>query len=299
VRGENVTGRIEGIEYREKRKSFVHTMDATNRENNIRTTDTNGVTLAYQVIGGGDEPLLMINGFASTMDTWNPPLLAMLAEHFRVIIFDNRGTGYSSASDEPFTIPLFANDAVALMDTLGISHAHILGLSMGASIAQELVLAHPDRVERLILVAGTPGGERAVPMEKGTWETLADKSGTAQDLAKRMFTVLFPRSWLASHDPWQYCPKIYETTSVENTTRQAAAFNGWPGAFDRLSEIRSPVLVLTGTNDVVIPPENAALIVQQIPGASLVRIPDAGHGLQYQYPEECGKIILEFLSQGT
>jgi pimeloyl-ACP methyl ester carboxylesterase len=274
-------------------------MDDTSREHDIRTVTVNGTTLAYREIGGGDEPLVMINGFASTMDTWSPPLLAKLAEHFRVIIFDNRGTGYSSSSDEPFSISLFAKDAVALMDLLGISRAHILGLSMGASIAQELVLTMPDRVSQLILIAGTPGGNRAVPMEKDIWETLADKSGTTLDQANRMFSVLFPRSWLASHDPWHYCPEIYETTSIENAARQASAFNNWPGAYDRLPEIRCPVLVLTGSDDVIIPPENAARIVQQIPGARLAKVPGAGHGLQYQCSEQCGKIILEFLEQST
>jgi pimeloyl-ACP methyl ester carboxylesterase len=130
-------------------------------EEGVKTIDVNGVTLAYRELGSG-YPLVLVNGFASTMDTWNPPVLAALAAHFRVIFFDNRGTGYSSASDEPFSIPLFASDTIALMNALGISRAHLLGLSMGSLIAQELVLAKPGSVDRLILVAGTCGGHEAV-----------------------------------------------------------------------------------------------------------------------------------------
>ena len=265
-------------------------------EEGVKTVEVNGVTLAYREIGSG-YPLLMINGFASTMDTWNPPLLTMLAAHFQVIIFDNRGTGYSSTSDEPFSIPLFADDTVALMDALGISRAHVFGLSMGASIAQELVLARPGVVDRLILVAGTSGGDKAEQMLQETWETLADKSGSPVDLADRMFSVLFPGEWLATHDPWQYCPEVHEITSEESAARQAEAFTGWQGSYDRLPGIRCPVLVITGTEDVIIPAKNAGLLAERIPGARLVRVPGAGHGLQYQCPRVLGSAIISFLAE--
>ena len=265
-------------------------------EDGVKTVEVNGISLAYREIGSG-YPLLMINGFASTMDTWNPPLLAALAAHFQVIIFDNRGTGYSSTSDEPFSIPLFADDTLALMDALHISRAHVLGLSMGASVAQELVLAKPEAVKRLILVAGTFGGDKAERMLQETWETLTDKSGSPVDLANRMFSLLFPGNWLATHDPWQYCPDVHETTSVECAGRQAEAFTGWQGSYDRLPVIRCPVLVLTGTEDVIIPAKNTVLLAGRIPGARCVQIPGAGHGLQYQCPEGLARAIISFLTE--
>jgi pimeloyl-ACP methyl ester carboxylesterase len=265
-------------------------------EEGLKTVEVNGITLAYREIGSGN-PLLMINGFASTMDTWNPPVLATLAAHFRVIIFDNRGTGYSSSTDEPFSIALFADDTRALMEALHISRAHVLGLSMGASVAQELVLAKPELVNRLIFVAGTFGGDKAEPMQQETWERLADKSGTPDDLANRMFSLLFPGDWLATHDPWQYCPEVHETTSIECAGRQAEAFTGWPGSYDRLPGIRCPVLVITGTEDIIIPAKNAGLVAGRIPGARCIRIPGAGHGLQYQCHEDLGREIIRFLTE--
>jgi pimeloyl-ACP methyl ester carboxylesterase len=231
----------------------------------VLTADVNGVSLAYQDLGSGS-PLVLINGFASTMDMWSPRVLAALASHFRIIIFDHRGTGYSSASDDPFSISLFAGDTLALMDALGISRAHIIGLSMGASVAQELALSRPERVNRLVIVAGTCGGSRAVLMAPEVWETLSDKRGTGPDLARRMFSVLFTKDWLATHDPWKFCPEVHETTSEESAARQAEAFYMWPGSYDRLPRIHLPTLIVTGTDDAVIPPANAVTLAGRIPG---------------------------------
>ena len=119
----------------------------------VKTVPVDDVTLAYGESGSG-YPVVLISGLGSTMDMWNPPVLEKISHHFRVIIFDNRNTGYSSASDKPLSIPLLARDTAMLMDALGISSAHILGHSMGASIAQELALSFPAKVTRLILVAG-------------------------------------------------------------------------------------------------------------------------------------------------
>ncbi|HII98952.1 MAG TPA: alpha/beta fold hydrolase [Methanoregula sp.] len=263
-------------------------------EAKVKTIDVNGITLAYRICGEG-YPLVMINGFVSTMDTWNPPVLEELARHFRVIIFDNRGTGYSSASDEPFSIPLFAQDTAALMDTLGIGRAHVLGLSMGASIAQEMVLAHPERVEKLILISGTCGGDAGIPVPPEVWARLSDKSGDLPEIVNRMFSVLFPEEWRATHDPLQFCPDVYETTSEENAARQAEAFFAWQGSYDRLPEIRCPALVMTGSEDAVIPSENSRILVSRIPGARLGEVPGAGHGLQYQDPRALSRAVREFL----
>ena len=186
----------------------------------VKTVPVDDVTLAYREYGSG-YPVVFINGLGSTMDMWNPPVLEKISQHFRVIIFDNRGTGYSSASEKSFSIPLFAKDTATLMDALGISSAHIIGHSMGSSIAQELALSVPAKVTRLILVAGTCGGTESVQMQAETLCRLTDKSGTMQDVVNRMFSLLFPPSWLALHDPARYCPKIDEAPGNEIVARQA------------------------------------------------------------------------------
>ena len=260
----------------------------------VRTTRIDDITLAYRVFGSG-EPLVLINGFASGMDTWNPPVIQALARHYRVIIFDNRGTGCSGSSGKEYTIPLFARDTLRLMQVMGISAAHITGYSMGAMIAQELILQSPERVKKLVLVSGDCGGREAVRMGGAVWETLGDKSGTLQEQAVRMFPILFPPQWLRDHDPWAACPEVWETTPDENCARQLVTLRSWAGVCDRLSAIRSPVLVVTGTDDVIIPPENSEILAGRIPDARLVRFTGGGHGLMYQFPDEFAGVLLSFL----
>jgi pimeloyl-ACP methyl ester carboxylesterase len=254
------------------------------------------MTLAYREYGAGF-PLILINGLASPMDTWNPTVLEKISQHFRVIVFDNRGTGYSGASDEPFSVPLFARDAAGLMDSLGISCAYVLGFSMGACIAQELALAFPEKVDRLILVAGDCGGAEAVRTDPDIFARLIDKSGTIEDVVNRMFPLIFPPAWLATHDPFRYCPEVYETTSTENAARQLAAFSTWPGSFFRLEKIRSRTLVIAGDKDAVVPPENSRLLAEKIPGADLAVFPGAGHGLMYQCPDRFSGTVIRFLER--
>ena len=260
----------------------------------VKTVPVDDVTIAYRECGSG-YPVVLINGLASTMDTWNPPVLAQISEHFRVIIFDSRGTGFSSASDKPFSISLLARDTAILMDALGISSAHVLGLSMGASVAQELALSFPAKVTRLILVAGECGGSESVRAPAEIIAQLTDKSGTMADVVNRMFSLLFPPSWLAAHDPFHYCPDVYETTSEEIVARQVSAFFGWTGSFSHLENIHSLTLVITGTDDVIVPPVNSYILSRQIPGAQLVEISDAGHGLMYQFPDRFSDCVLTFL----
>ncbi|MFZ1128037.1 alpha/beta fold hydrolase [Methanoregula sp.] len=254
------------------------------------------VTLAYHEYGSG-YPILFINGLASAMDTWNPPLIGRISRNFRVIVFDNRGTGFSGASDEPFSVPLFAKDAAGLMERLGIARAHVLGFSMGACIAQELALMSPEKVDRLILVAGDCGGAEAVRASPDIFARLIDKSGTIEDVVNRMFPLLFPPAWLATHDPLRYCPAVEETTSNENAARQLAAFAMWPGSCSRLGEIRSRTLVITGDEDAVVPCENSRQLAGKIPGAELVVFPGAGHGLMYQCPDRFGETAIGFLER--
>jgi pimeloyl-ACP methyl ester carboxylesterase len=249
--------------------------------------------LAYRESGCG-HPVIFISGLGSTIEMWNPPVIEKISGHFRVVLFDNRGIGYSGGSARPFSIPLLARDTALLMEALGIASAHIVGHSMGASIAQELVLMFPEKVTRLVMVSGTCGGTESVPMQPETMARLTDKSGTVQDVTDRMFTLLFPASWLAGHDPSRYCPEIDEAPGNEIVERQASAFSSWAGSFSRLGDVRVPTLVVTGTDDLIVPPANSRIIHERIPGSQLVVIPGTGHGLMYQCPGRFCDRVTEF-----
>jgi len=262
----------------------------------LQTAAIGDIMLAYRVFGEGD-PVLLINGFASGMDTWNPPVLASLAEEFRVIIFDNRGTGFSGSSGEEYSIPLFSRDTVALLDVLGLGSVRVLGHSLGAMIALELAIRFPERVGRMVLVSGDCGGSGAVRMSSETRRVLTDRTGSPREQAERMFTVLFPQEWRDTHDPWDFCPPVYETTPEDRAARQAAVLTSWDGVCGQLGGIRSPTLVVIGTDDVIIPPANANILARNIPGARLVRFRDCGHGLMYQVPAPFAAVVVGFFGE--
>jgi 3-oxoadipate enol-lactonase len=111
----------------------------------------NDIDIYFEIKGAG-EPLLLIAGFASDLTIWSK-MVSPLAEQYRVIVFDNRGIGRSSAPDSPYTIRQMAEDTVGLLNEIGVDKAHVAGHSMGGMIGQELVLAHPEKVESLILLA--------------------------------------------------------------------------------------------------------------------------------------------------
>jgi pimeloyl-ACP methyl ester carboxylesterase len=168
----------------------------------------NGIRIAYRMHGPAEEtkkglsPLVMITGYGGLMEMWPPAMLEPLARERRVIVFDNRGLGFSTSSDQEYSIELFAEDARTLLDALDIEQAHVLGWSMGAFIAQELALRHPDREDKLILLAGSCGGIEAIWPDDEIWQSLTDLSGTLEQRVNRMFSNLFPADWLREHpDP--------------------------------------------------------------------------------------------------
>src|SRR5687767_11407539 len=122
--------------------------------------DVGGVPLAYEQRGAGP-PLVLIAGTGFPGATWDEDLIAPLAERHTVITFDHRGTGATPATSERLSTQLFARDAVALMDTLGLPAAHVLGHSMGGRVAQWIALESPERVRTLIMAATGPGQFRA------------------------------------------------------------------------------------------------------------------------------------------
>ena len=264
----------------------------------VRTIRVDDIEVAYKEVGRG-EPLIFIIGYGSTMDMWPPGVLANLSSKNRVMVFDNRGMGYTTTSEKPFSIELFADDAAGLMDALEISRANVLGWSMGADIAQELALRHPEKVGRLILYAGTCGGNESVPAAPEILDQMTDTSGTAQEQGERLFRLLFPAGWVRDHpDPRAYFPIPIETSPPESIARQAEAIGSWNGTCTRLPEIRSPTLVLAGTEDVISVPMNAFLIGGRIPGAWIIQIPGGGHGMMYQYPDRFEQIVTFFLDSG-
>ena len=263
----------------------------------VQTTPVGDIKIAYKIYGHG-EPLIMIMGFSGTMDFWDARVIKKLAEHYQVIVFDNRGMGLTSDSPKEYTIKLFADDTAGLMKAIKIKRAHILGWSMGTNIAQELVLDYPEMTDKLILYAADPGGQEAIQPIPEVMQKLNDTSGTTRERGLRSLAILFPEKWLQAHpDISKYFPKVTETASPQNVDRQAQAMATWTGSFSRLKQIKSPTLIITGTEDILTPPENSPIIAKRILKANLVEIPGGGHGLMYQEPDKFSQIVLDFLKE--
>jgi pimeloyl-ACP methyl ester carboxylesterase len=257
------------------------------------------IDIAYKIFGKGD-PILLINGYSHSMDNWDPTLLERLASNHTVIIFNNRGIGNTTSGENRFfSIAQFANDTAGLLDVLEIKQADILGYSMGGFIAQELALTHPDRVGKLIIYASICGGNESI-LASQVINMLSNGSGTAMERIERFQPLFFPEKWRNENPNYlERIPKTIETIPNKTLDQHTEAIFNWTGTCSKLKNITQPTLVIVGTDDVITLPANSLLITERIPGAWLVQIKGAGHGLMYQYPEQFNKVLQTFLSTTT
>lgn len=256
-----------------------------------------GDTLIYYRTTGEGHPLVMIMGLTATLDWWDPSFLERLSERYELLVFDNRGAGRTEAPPGDVTIPLMATDTAGLMDAVGFERAHVLGISMGGMIAQQLALDYPGKVDRLVLCATFCGGQETVYAEREVLMKMLDRSGTPEQRVRRTTSLLFPDEWLEENP--DYFEDFLERFSIAPTTEENAArqfmatvqFN----TYDRLPEIENPTLVACGTEDVIIPPENSKILAQRIPDARLVEFEGAGHGFTQQCQGELFEVLTDFL----
>jgi pimeloyl-ACP methyl ester carboxylesterase len=260
------------------------------------------IDIAYQIFGN-DDPLLFIPGFSMTMDMWEP-MLNGLSEDHTVILFDNRGIGQTTAAENEtttstgtvFTIDQFTNDTAALIDALKIRQpVDVLGLSLGGFIAQELALSHPEKVNRLILVASSCGGNQTIPPQISPQDFKSMVFGNATE--ELFLYTLFPQDWIQNNTEYIENEFIFPMGKVssENLQLQSAAAGNWSGSCERLSNLSKPTLVITGTQDITSPPANSIRLAEKIPGAWLVQIEGGGHGVMFQYPEKFAEVVETFL----
>jgi pimeloyl-ACP methyl ester carboxylesterase len=229
-------------------------------------------------------------------------MLQKLSTNHTVIVFDNRGVGNTTAGTRPFSIGQFANDTVGLLDALEIQRTDILGFSMASFIGQQLTLTHPERISRLILYGASCGGHEGIPQTQEVTMTISDFVNNRSQNADAFLSVTFPPEWIRKNP--NYLETIPKTTEIILSTTLVKQFNAvedwlsgnWTGVCDQLQHISIPTLIITGAEDVAVPAANSLILVQKIPGAWLVQIKGAGHGLMFQYPEKFSEIVKTFLS---
>lgn len=260
------------------------------------TAKVNDIRVHYELVGDGF-PVIMIMGLGANLDWWDPRLIEGLSRNFRLVLFDNRGTGRTEASDREYTMRLLGDDAAGLMDALGISRAHVLGISMGGMIAQELALNHPRKVERLVLCSthcGGPRSIRAIPEARALLARIPEASPeeAAQIAAELCFTKVYAGAHREQIEEWlrrtQKAP-----TSPSAYLRQLGAILTFD-AYDRLAAIRAPTLVVHGRQDILIPPENGPVLAQVIRDAKLLLLANSAHGLA-EGMDDATRSIRQFL----
>ena len=265
----------------------------------MKTVPVGDITIAYKEVGSG-EPLVLIMGYSGTMDLWDPRVVNQLAEQYRVIIFDNRGMGHTTSSDKEYSIRLFADDTAGLMDALKIEKADVMGFSMGTNIAQELTLDYPEKVDKLILYAGDPGGKEALSPAPQDLESIQNTTGTDRERGERLFKEMFPPVWLKENpDPSKYFPNVTSMSPAENVRRQVHGDDDMERFLLPAPDMEQPLLLITGDQDLLTPPGNSLIIAGKVPQSWVVRMRGGGHGVMSQYPDAFASIVLTFLSYGT
>lgn len=281
------------------------TLQADDFKPDVKFAEVNGVKLAYYIRGEGD-PLLLINGFMSTMSMWDPIMVEELAKTHQLILFDNRGVGMSTDTKENnTTMAQMADDAAALIKALGFEKANVIAWSMGARIGQQLLIRHPDAVNKMILCAANPGGkyqDAAAPDVEGKLNnpnlpdaeklalTFSDdavgKQAATEAIARLKAAVasgIFP-------DDFKTVKETVERQDRARTTLWKADNSN----FEDLKNVKVPVLVTDGREDIIDPPRNSLMIANQIPFAWLAFF-EGGHSFVFQSSKQLSATVNAFL----
>jgi 3-oxoadipate enol-lactonase len=254
-----------------------------------------GTRLYYERTGAGAQVLLVMGLGMNATGWWRT--IPVLAERLGLVAFDNRGSGRSDVPEGPYSLEQMADDAMAVLDACGLERAHVYGISLGGIIAQQIALAHPERVDRLVLGATTPGGPRhtradddvlrlvgargTLSAEQAAWASVPinyarrtrERAGQriAEDIVQRLRYPVTGRGYGAQ---------------VEVAMRYAAG--------DAVRAIAAPTLVVHGEEDVLVPAPNGRLLAELIPGATLSMWPETAHLYPTDEPA-ADRAVLEFL----
>jgi pimeloyl-ACP methyl ester carboxylesterase len=264
-----------------------------------------GIRFAYRRFGvPGRPPLLFFQHFMGTLDDHDPAVSDGFAGDREVILFNNAGVA-SSTGTVPDTIEATARDAITFIDALGLTTIDLVGHSMGGFVAQEVALARPDLVRRLILVGTGPrGGEGVGSLPPWVAELFTRKYERQEDM---WLPILFAPTETSQAAGRAYVERITARAdrdtpvSDQSIAAQRAAIAAYGAAKDpsyaHLKGLELPVLVVNGSNDIVVPTINSYILQQFLPSAELILYPDANHGAHFQYPERFVRHARIFLDE--
>ncbi|HEX6007324.1 MAG TPA: alpha/beta fold hydrolase [Burkholderiales bacterium] len=251
--------------------------------------------IEYQDQGRG-HPLIFVSGLGGVGRYWEPQLSAF-STRYRVVTYDQRGTGGSDRKQRTFSVDGMTSDLVGLMDALGIEKAHIVGLSTGGAIGQTLAVEHPQRLARLVAVS--------------TWTHCDPWFRRLFEARRVMYRQAGSELHAMFHPLWLYPPDYVNTHDAEIDEERSKAVAGAPPvevsigridaimAFDRrkdLARITAPTLIVAADNDYITPPYHAEALGRAISGSKLAIMKGGGHSVSKTRPEEFNRLVLDFLA---
>lgn len=257
-----------------------------------------GIRIYFEERGQGS-PLLLLNHIGASRLAWREEFLRALETSFRLLLPDQRGTGQSDKPDVPYSLRDMAGDTLSVLDTLAIPCTHLLGLSMGGAIAQELVLLAPDRIRGLVLIGTFCGPRKSVPAEPSVLTLFEPKPELSRrEQIRHRLPAYYSRAFIETNEELllTFIERGGADTPLYSLLRQNDAVQRFD-SYDHLQRIASPTLVLHGTVDSIIPKENAQILAAGIPNAELVLMPGVGHVPMTEQPRETAKLVGEFLSK--
>lgn len=258
----------------------------------------NDISIYYRTVGKGT-PLVMLMGFTGNSDWWSEQMIADLSKDFKLILLDNRGSGRSDIGKRLYTMRRFADDTIALMDSLGIESAHILGVSMGGMIAQEIAINYPERVNQLVLGCTGCGPRRGAILSKermSLWKRYLFEPKIRQlNFAANLF---FSQAYLET-GPREEMLKFAAQMSIAPITVEGRAhqlgailrFN----SYSRLPTLKNQTLIIAGSQDYIIPIKNSHILAMQIPNSELVIFDGPGHAFFIEVADKTVSAISNFL----
>ena len=266
-----------------------------------RFADNGSSRIAYELRGRrGRKPwLVLIQGLGFDRMGW-APVIPALQRRFRLVLIDNRGSGRSTTADRDFSVADMARDVIAVLDTSGIARAHVLGVSLGGMVAQELAIRHPPRVDRLVLACTSPGWPYAYPMPRTSVRRMVSAAGMPVEAAQWSLVenALSPESVVKQPDLVERIVDNQRGRLADRAAWKALASAGatYSGG-TRQSSIGAPTLIMYGDSDVVVDPRNSRLLADRIPGARLVVFSGLGHLFFWEDPAEFATAVTSFLIQ--
>jgi pimeloyl-ACP methyl ester carboxylesterase len=269
---------------------------------NKRISAENGIEYAYREKGEGPVPLVLLQHFRGNLDNWDPALIDALATSRHVVTFDNVGVGASSGTT-PNTIEEMARGATAFLSAMGYERVDLLGFSIGSFVAQEIALARPDVVRKLILASAAPRGAAGM---HGWAPDVIGAVGQREGSAEGYLAVFFTESDASKQAGQEALGRMYsrqqdrdEETGWATRLAQYDAVCDWGipehAALERLSAIEVPVFIANGDSDPMILPHYSYLLAGLIPQAKLKLYDDAAHGFLFQHHAEFAADVGAFL----